>query len=231
LYASDYDALAAEAAALRAAFFPAVGFDPRQLSSDDSRQQSSTPAAPVKGADMVDAIGVWHSEHKRFAHLLDFLDGQMAAFHSGEQPDYALMRDAVHYLHHYGDRVHHPREDVAFARLVEREPKLELTVNRLLQEHRVLGVAADALLAALDDVLDDVLIERTTVEAPAATYLVYYRHHLATEEREILPRAAELLTPADWAAVREAAPSTPDPLFGGDGTLYRALRDQIAHLA
>ena len=68
----------------------------------------------------------------------------------------------------------------------------------------------------------------SSLEAAAATYLVYYRHHLAAEENEFLPRAAQLLTPADWAAVAAAVAPAADPLFGDDvGARYRELRDQI----
>ncbi|MGZ5116526.1 MAG: hemerythrin domain-containing protein [Burkholderiales bacterium] len=177
---------------------------------------------------MLDPVAVWHAEHVRFAQLLDFLEREMAAFHEGGRPDYELMRDAVHYLHHYADHFHHPREDVAFARLLEHEPAMELPVNRLLQEHRVIAFAGEALLDCLEQVLDDIVIERATVEAAAATYLVYYRHHLATEENDMLPRAANLLTPEDWAAVAHAVAAAADPLFGEDGLArYRRLREQI----
>jgi hemerythrin-like domain-containing protein len=177
---------------------------------------------------MADALTAWHAEHERFAKLLDFLAREMAVFASGDEPDYLLMRDVVEYLHHYGDRFHHPREDVAFARLVARDPRLELAVNRLLQEHRVIAAAGEALLECLQGILNDVVIERHAVEAAAATYLLYYRHHLATEESDILPRAAQRLTPDDWAAVASAVPAVPDPLAGENGgAQYRALRAQI----
>ena len=177
---------------------------------------------------MVDPVAVWHAEHVRFAQLLDFLEREMAAFHQGDRPDYELMRDAVHYLHHYADQFHHPREDVAFARLVARQPAMALPMNRLLQEHRVLAAAAESLLDCLEEVLDDALVERAKVEAAAATYILYYRHHLAKEESEVLPPAAELLTPDDWAAVAQAVAIAPDPLFGDDIVArYRRLREQI----
>jgi hemerythrin-like domain-containing protein len=84
----------------------------------------------------------------------------------------------------------------------------------------------------LEDILNDVVIERQAVEAAAASYLRYYRNHLAAEENEILPRAAQLLTAADWAAVANVVATAPDPLFGDDvGARYRALREQIAHVA
>lgn len=177
---------------------------------------------------MADPIAEWHDEHVRFSRLLGLLGAQLAAFHAGDDPDYDLMRDIIFYLRHFADRFHHPREDVAFARLVEREPSMRVMVNRLLQEHRVIALAGEELLRKLDDIAADVVTERAEVEAAAATYLVYYRHHLATEEAEIVPRAAELLAPDDWSAVAAAVPAGSDPLFGNDvEARYEELSRQI----
>jgi hemerythrin-like domain-containing protein len=177
---------------------------------------------------MADPITVWHGEHVSFARLLDLLEKQVAIFQTAKQPKYSLMREIVYYLRHFPDRYHHPREDVAFARLVAREPDLVLPINRLLQEHRVIAMAGEELLKCLNDVSKASLVARANIEAAAATYIVYYRHHLAKEEKEILPRAAQLLTQEDWAAVAAAVSSQPDPLFGDDfEASYRELRRQI----
>ena len=117
---------------------------------------------------MVDPVAVWHAEHLRFASLLDFIEQQMGAFHDGKDPDYELMHDVVYYLHHYADRYHHPREDAAFARLTKRDPGLSVAINRLLEEHRELEAAGGTLLKYLDDILEDRVIRRSTVEAAAA---------------------------------------------------------------
>jgi hemerythrin-like domain-containing protein len=183
-------------------------------------------------AVMAEPVAVWHAEHVRFASLLDYIEQQMDAFHAGRDPDFELLRDVVYYLHHYADRYHHPRENVAFARLVARDPWIGLVIGRILQEHRVLENAGESLLKLLDDILEDVVIPRETVEVAAATYLVYYRHHLAAEEAEILPRAARTLKPEDWAAVAAAVPAVPDPLFGDDvAERYRELRRRLKPLA
>jgi len=183
-------------------------------------------------AVMAEPVAVWHAEHVRFASLLDYIEQQMDAFHAGRDPDFELLRDVVYYLHHYADRYHHPRENVAFARLVARDPLIGLVIGRVLQEHRVLENAGESLLKHLGDILEDVVIPRETVEAAAATYLVYYRHHLAAEEAEILPRAARTLKPEDWAAVAAAVPAVPDPLFGDDvAERYRELRRRLRPLA
>ena len=177
---------------------------------------------------MENPVKMWHDEHMRFSRLLDFLDAQMMAFHEGGHPNYDLMRDIVHYLKHYADHYHHPREDVAFAILLEREPGLAPVVKRLMHEHRVINLAGNTLYKYLEDILEDTMIEREAVETAAATYLVYYRSHIASEESDILPAAGRLLNPADWTKVATAVPARADPLFGSDvGARYRDLHTQI----
>jgi hemerythrin-like domain-containing protein len=177
---------------------------------------------------MTSPVRHWHAEHENFSRLLALLEAQLAVFHEGGKPNYELMIDIVSYLRHYPDRFHHARENVAFARLVAREPGLQGKISRLLQEHRVIANAGDELLELLNEVADEAIVSRAAVETAAATYLVYYRHHLATEEQDVLPRAAELLTPEDWAAVNAAVPAGRDPLFGdASEERYRELRRLI----
>ena len=155
---------------------------------------------------MANPIDAWHADHARFVRLLDMLEQEVALFHSGEQPNYELMRDIVLWLRHYADGVHHPREDLAFERMVQLDPALRIPVNRLLQEHRVIAYAGESLLERLEDAANGGFAPRAELEAAAATFLAYYRSHMATEEGMILPRAAELLRDADWAAVAAVEP-------------------------
>src|SRR3989304_5894184 len=91
------------------------------------------------------------------------------------------------------------------------------------------AAAGRTLPEHLDAVVADALAPRSLVEAAAATYLAHYRAHLAAEEQEVIPRAAELLTAQDWADVAAAVPAQTDPLFGDDiEARYRKLRRQIA---
>lgn len=176
---------------------------------------------------MAESIDAWHAEHVNFARLLELLETEVSACHLGEALNYDLMRDIVEYLRSFADRVHHPREDVAFTRLAAREPELQLVVNRLLQEHRVIALAGDELMNLLNEAAADIVTPRAALEAAAATYLVYYRHHVATEEREMLPRAAQLLTRDDWAAIAATVPAAPDPLFDNLQSRFAELRRQI----
>jgi len=179
---------------------------------------------------MAEPLATWHAEHVNFARLLDLLEAQIAAFHRAEHPNYDLMGNIIYYLRNFADRFHHPREDLAFARLVVRDPGMRLPIERILQEHRVIARAGDELFNRLNQVTTDIMTPRATVEIAAATYLAHYRNHIATEERDIMPRAAQLLTKKDWTEVAENVP--PDPLFGDIvEARFQELRAQIAREA
>ena len=178
---------------------------------------------------MADPIALWHAEHRYFSRLLDLLQSQLDMFHSGGKPNYELMLDIISYLRDYTDEVHHPREDVAFAHLAKHRPDLELVLERLKQEHRVIAHSGEALRELLEAVVGGALTPRAEVEAAAATYLVYYRNHIAKEEADILSRAEFTLTEQDWEDVKQAVPARHDPL--GDASAeprYRELRKQLA---
>jgi hemerythrin-like domain-containing protein len=178
---------------------------------------------------MTAPVELWHAEHRDFERLLDLLQKEVAVFHRGGHPNYELMFEIVQYLRHYPDRLHHPREEVAFKRLISRDPTCEPRVAALEQEHRVIAAAGDALLKFLEEIMKEALVPRAKVEFSAATYLVYYRLHIAREEEDVLPLAARLLTPEDWKAIAAAVPPGPDPLFGEHPeTRFRELRRRIA---
>jgi hemerythrin-like domain-containing protein len=181
---------------------------------------------------MANPIAAWHAEHAYFTQLLDLLHKQVDAFHTGKRPNYQLMLDIISYLKGYADQFHHPREDATFARMAKYRPDLKLVLARLGQEHRVIAHTGEKLLKLLNAILDGAIVQRSEVEVAAATYLVYYGNHIAKEEEDFLSRAAQALTPEDWAAVKSEVPAGRDPLFGDrPEERYQELRRQIAREA
>jgi hemerythrin-like domain-containing protein len=177
---------------------------------------------------MANPVEAWHQDHVHFLELLALLQREIDAFQSGATPDYQLMLDIVAYLRAYSDQCHHPREDEAFRRLLRYRPDRALPIARLLQEHRVIAHAGEVLRELLESARSDAMLARAEIEAAAATYLVYYRGHIAREEEDVLPRTTQLLTPADWAAVRDAALEANDPVFGAaSGSQFGALRRSL----
>jgi hemerythrin-like domain-containing protein len=171
----------------------------------------------------------WRAEHAYFRTLLRLLQREVDLFHAGERPNYELMLDIISYLRDFSDRVHHPREDVAFFRMAKLRPELALPLARLRQEHAIIARAGDTLRELLVEILDGTVVKRAEVEVAAAMYLVYYGNHIAREEEDVVGEAARSLTAQDWEAVHDAVPATPDPLFGeAPAERFRALRRKIA---
>ena len=181
---------------------------------------------------MLDALALWNRDHANFAVLLDLLERQLDLFHQGESPDYELMSDIMFYMTHYTDQVHHPREDLAFARIREREPEMEALVDELIAQHATLKAAGEALIRALDDIVNGSITSRARLEVPARAYVEMLRGHMRREETALLPRVATLLRPRDWSAIDTEIRHIEDPLFGGNGEeRYAALRAQISREA
>jgi hemerythrin-like domain-containing protein len=181
---------------------------------------------------MSDSIALWHAEHVNFATLLNLLEGQLDLFHKGESPDYELMLDIMYYMTHYPDVLHHPKEDLAFARIKERAADARPIIDELTEQHALLKDGGTALVHALNDIVNGSITSREQVEAPARAYVANFRHHMRTEETAILPLAAKLLRARDWAAIDTAIHHMDDPLFGNNGEeRYAALRRQIAREA
>jgi hypothetical protein len=61
---------------------------------------------------------------------------------------------------------------------------------------------------------------------------VYERHHIAMEERDFFPAAAEILQPADWAEIASSkSASQQDPLFSAAvEERFKAVRRHILQL-
>jgi hemerythrin-like domain-containing protein len=181
---------------------------------------------------MRDTLARWHADHVNFSHLLHLLDGQLALFHDGASPDYELMLDIMYYMTHYSDVVHHPKEDLVFARVKERDPSTGVTIDALTAQHVYLKQAGEALAGAIDDVVNGSVSSRAHVEARARSYTAEMRSHMGAEEATVLPAASRLLTDDDWKAVEAALAHVEDPLFGSSThARYAGLRREIARHA
>jgi len=181
---------------------------------------------------MSDSISLWQAEHVNFATLLDLLEDQLDLFHRGKKPDYEMMLDIMFYMTHYPDVLHHPREDLAFARILELDVNSRPIVSDLVEQHVRLKDFGDALVRSLENIIDGSITSRDRVEVPGRAYIAEFRSHMLKEEKAILPLAAKLMSEADWAAIRAAIPDIDDPLFVTKGEeRYASLRQQIAREA
>ena len=91
------------------------------------------------------------------------------------------------------------------------------------------GISAQKLRQSLEQAVAGSFVAREDIEAVAAIYLAYYRSHFAREEKEVLPRAASILTAEDWKAVEAAGFAAADaPSQQASDEQFRELRRRIA---
>jgi hemerythrin-like domain-containing protein len=181
---------------------------------------------------MSDSIALWQAEHANFATLLDLLEDQLNLFHEGENPDYEMMLDVMFYMTHYPDVLHHPREDLAFARIGELDVASRPIIDDLTEQHARLKEFGEALVRALENIVNGSIASRERVELPGRAYIAEFRSHMLKEETAFLPLATKLLSEGDWAAIGVAIQHVDDPLFGPKAEeRFASLRQQIAREA
>jgi len=177
-------------------------------------------------------LALWRAEHVNFTRLLDLLGDQLEVFHAGGMPRYELMLDIMYYMTHYSDVLHHPMEDLAFAKIKARNREIAPQVDALIEQHVSLRELGEKLTRDLDGIVNGSIITRERVEASASEYVTHLRNHMRMEETEILPLAAKLLQDKDWSEIDGAIRHIEDPLFGSSAEArYAALREQIARQA
>jgi hemerythrin-like domain-containing protein len=169
------------------------------------------------------------NEHVRFRKLLDLLEQQLKLFHVGDTPDYPLMTGVLHYMIEYPDQFHHPKEDVIFALLGQRDPRIVQEVDDLAIQHHAIAESGARLHENLESVLNGAVMPRRTIEVPGLMYVTYYRSHMDKEEADLFRVADTLLADDDWRRIDAESTPSPDPMFGGE--IQERYRSLLRHLA
>lgn len=154
------------------------------------------------------------TDHSHAARLLGLMDRQLDRVEAGARADFALMADAMGYMTGYADRYHHPREDLLFERLRERDRSLSEVLDTLEREHQALATRGRAFLGVLSGVVDGALAERAKLEVQGREYVAFLRAHMQREDNEVFARADNALAESDWRQIDEALEVQEDPLFG-----------------
>ncbi len=161
-------------------------------------------------ASIIDGL---RSDHSRLTKLLDALERQIDAFSEGGTLDFEIVDGILHYCRTYPDRHHHPREDMVFDRLKQRDPEAAAAMGDLRKEHGKLDALTGRFAESLVAVEQDVPMERHDFTDIAREFLKAYRHHILMEEKHFFPAALRSLTPEDWRQLSAQVGRVADPLF------------------
>lgn len=155
-----------------------------------------------------------HVDHRNLGTLLRLLETNLHALQSDDEPDYPLMLEIIEYVQSYADVFHHPREDLLFARVTERDSSVRKEVESLLEQHVQLKNSTRSLLDSLNAVLNDAVVDKFLLMDTIHGYIESQREHIVLEESSIYPYIERLLTPEDINWLDKHHPVVTDPVFG-----------------
>ncbi|ABD89353.1 hemerythrin domain-containing protein [Rhodopseudomonas palustris] len=160
-------------------------------------------------------IEILQEEHRNITRLLNVLEQELKVFDRRERPDYEIFQAIIQYFQEFPDRCHHPKEDVVFDILKQRNPAVAAAVGDVQSEHRLEAERLRRFSQMIDDILADQEIPRQTVHIAAEDFIDHQRRHMAKEEHLLFPAALETLTAADWAKIDARVDDRKDPMFDG----------------
>ena len=177
----------------------------------------------------MDAMRILMDEHQSLAAIIHAIRHMIGEIGAGRlQPDHKLLEAMVHYLDAYPEKRHHPKEDeFLFGPLRARTHDADAALDRLEAEH----AQADARIAVLDAAVKAYAQDPANFDAFKTAfedYAAFYRTHMMTEEREVLPLIRKHFTAEDWDKAN-AGFIADDPLSGTRATA-RAGEEDFAHI-
>jgi len=171
-----------------------------------------------------------HSEHRYMASLLDALAEQSVLLDQDKGADINLVLDIVNYMKSFPDRFHHPREDIVYEVLAEREKSIRVLLLELRREHNELERLAGEVVDAIDDVrLLPTPQKKLRASELCGDYIEMLRRHMDQEEAGVLPIASVVLDQQDWDDIEQRAARYEEmPAESVVDDQLQALRQRVA---
>lgn len=147
------------------------------------------------------------NDHAGLSRVLREIDLQHARLQSEPETARPVLTEAMRYLLLYQHSVHHPREDLLFARIRRREPGLYRNMSRLVREHRTGQRQAEVLARELARATREQLRGKRghLLGKQLQQYVRHTREHMKREEAVFYSGAERVLKPSDWTALMAGA--------------------------
>lgn len=147
-------------------------------------------------AEMPDILQALCEEHRYQLRVFKLLEKQVAMLNLRKEPDYEVMHGVMRYMTSYPDRFHHPKEDLVFRKLVQRDPSSGAEVNRLLDDHVQILAKGAELLALIDRCrVDPKKADTFVLRKSAHEYIGRLRRHMDVEELRVFRARNGCCTP------------------------------------
>lgn len=165
-----------------------------------------------KATDMSRLLDELHEDHRNMAILLGLVEDETQKARQGGEPDFELLDDIMHYMTIYSDAVHHPKEDIIYAKLRAAGEDYADGLDRVESEHQKLARLGTSLKEACEAALSGVAVVRDQFVGDVDAYVERLRSHMRWEESDLFERAHRL---AD-ESIDVSTVAANDPLFGAE---------------
>ena len=163
---------------------------------------------------LADLLTDLREDHRNMSIMLDLLSRQVEHIRDGERPDYELIHDIMRYMTTYSDAVHHPKEDILYSAMRDRQPELAQGLERVGPEHREIAECGEALRNDVEAVASGAAITREQLIKDATSYVHTLRKHMAWEEEDLFRRAKDLISDEQDMFIDISNFDHFDPVFG-----------------
>ena len=153
-------------------------------------------------------------DHRNMSILLNLLEVEIDGVEDEGNPDFELLCDIMRYMTVYADAVHHPKEDLLYANMQARRPKLASGLDRVAHDHDKLAQLGQALRDDVEAAAVGAPVTRERLFADSRSYVRTLRRHMAWEEEDLFCRAQKMVSAIPEVAVDVADIDALDPLFG-----------------
>lgn len=154
-------------------------------------------------------------EHKYVFRLLVLLEEQAEIMECGEKADRECLRDIFHYMTHFPDRFHHPKEDLIFDRMHDADHETAAIIDSLRHGHAQIDqLGQDLYKQVMTFGGSPGKRQRGKFLRDAHAYIKGQREHMKLEEAKIFVPAVDLLSAQDWQDIDAQIKPVIDPVFG-----------------
>jgi hemerythrin-like domain-containing protein len=172
-------------------------------------------------------------DHRNMALMINLLERESNRIYEGEEPDYELLQDIMHYMTVYPDAVHHPKEDRLYAELKAVRPDLSTGFERITMDHRHIAELSLKLRDDIASINAGSPVRRKAVVADALRYVNTLRGHMQWEELDLFRRVDEMIRMGHDVIESENLVHASDPVFGPEveenfGRLVKCVREEAA---
>ena len=178
-------------------------------------------------------LGELRQDHRNMNLMLALVEREADLIYAGEEPDFELLHDVMHYMTIYPDTVHHPKEDRIYAELRAVRPDLSAGFERITMDHRHIAELGMKLKNDIGSISAGTFVQRKAVVGNALRYVNTLRGHMQWEELDLFRRVDEMIRDGHRIIDTAIYSQTTDPVFGPEvqenfGRLVTSIQEYAA---